>query len=172
MELFAAQGYENTTVAEIADQAEVAPRTVTGYFPSKLELATSFADEIAQRLTTALTDHPERTLLQNIDAWLTSETQNLDSELALLTHTMYEKNPELASASSAHLAHSTRAGTSALAQHLNLPADHPMVQIGISAIGATLGTHLTLTAQQGPSDQLHHSTMRFLEDILKALPAA
>src|SRR5215472_11475032 len=51
MRLLAERGYDSATVADIADAAEVAPRTVTGYFQSKADLALSYADETATRLT-------------------------------------------------------------------------------------------------------------------------
>ena len=35
MRLFAERGYTHTTVADIAEAAELAPRTVAGYFPTK-----------------------------------------------------------------------------------------------------------------------------------------
>lgn len=43
IELFAEHGYRETTIAAIADAADVAVRTVTGHFPSKEDLL--FADE-------------------------------------------------------------------------------------------------------------------------------
>lgn len=47
MELVTEQGYQNTTVEQIADAVEVSPRTVSHYFPSKesllLELVQGFA---------------------------------------------------------------------------------------------------------------------------------
>ncbi|NLT07566.1 MAG: TetR family transcriptional regulator [Solirubrobacterales bacterium] len=38
LELFARQGYDATTIADVAEAAEVAPRTVSGYFPAKEDL--------------------------------------------------------------------------------------------------------------------------------------
>ncbi|MDN3058379.1 TetR/AcrR family transcriptional regulator [Streptomyces sp. SRF1] len=43
--LFMAQGYERTTIAEIADAARVAKKTVTNYFPRKEDLALDHQDE-------------------------------------------------------------------------------------------------------------------------------
>ena len=40
-ELFAERGYDATTVADIAEAAEVAPRTVAMYFPAKQDIALS-----------------------------------------------------------------------------------------------------------------------------------
>ncbi|WP_262850796.1 TetR/AcrR family transcriptional regulator [Mumia quercus] len=43
LELFTAQGYRNTTIAAIAEHADVATRTVTLHFPAKADLL--FADD-------------------------------------------------------------------------------------------------------------------------------
>src|ERR1700735_659292 len=55
-ELFAERGYDATTVADIAEAAEVAPRTVAMYFPAKQDIALSrFSDGVAS-LTDAIRD--------------------------------------------------------------------------------------------------------------------
>ncbi|MFC7110652.1 TetR/AcrR family transcriptional regulator [Nonomuraea rubra] len=43
LELFTSQGYRNTTIAAIAEHADVATRTVTLHFPTKEDLL--FADD-------------------------------------------------------------------------------------------------------------------------------
>jgi AcrR family transcriptional regulator len=53
-ELFAERGYEQTTIAEIADAAVVSPRTVFAYFPSKEEILFSDVPEVHERFRRAL----------------------------------------------------------------------------------------------------------------------
>ena len=44
LELFARQGFNDTTIPQIAEAADVSPRTVSGYFPVKEDLAFPYAD--------------------------------------------------------------------------------------------------------------------------------
>src|ERR1700736_3116447 len=57
--LFAKQGYEQTTIAEIADAAEVSPRTIFAYFPSKEDILFSDVPEIHERFAQALEHRAE-----------------------------------------------------------------------------------------------------------------
>ncbi len=59
LELFAERGYERTTIAEIADAAEVSPRTIFAYFPSKEDILFYDLPEIQERLADALRERPE-----------------------------------------------------------------------------------------------------------------
>jgi AcrR family transcriptional regulator len=54
LELFAARGYEHTTIAEIADAADVSPRTIFAYFPSKEDILFCDQPEIHERFVRAL----------------------------------------------------------------------------------------------------------------------
>ena len=59
LELFAERGYEQTTIAEIADAAEVSPRTIFAYFPSKEDILFCDTPEIQERLAQAVKDRAE-----------------------------------------------------------------------------------------------------------------
>jgi AcrR family transcriptional regulator len=168
MRLFAERGYETTTLIEIADAAEVAPRTVSGYFPLKVDIATSFADEVADRLTATFGAHPDAHVVDVLDAWLRREAEVSDPELAALATAMYETNPQLGVLSSAHVAEAARLGTAAIAAELALPADHPMVEVTNAAVGGALSSYLASMWQRGASPELHQSMIKFLHGVIRA----
>jgi len=53
--LFIAQGFEQTTIAEIADAARVAKKTVTNYFARKEDLALDHQEEFVESLAQVVT---------------------------------------------------------------------------------------------------------------------
>jgi AcrR family transcriptional regulator len=59
LQLFAESGYEQTTIAEIADAAEVSPRTIFAYFPSKEDIVFCQLPEAQARLGQALRERPD-----------------------------------------------------------------------------------------------------------------
>jgi AcrR family transcriptional regulator len=54
LELFDERGYEHTTIAEIAEAAEVSPRTIFAYFPSKEDIFFCELPALQERLAQAL----------------------------------------------------------------------------------------------------------------------
>ena len=56
--LFAQRGFEAVTVAEVARAAQVAPKTVFNYFPTKEDLFYSRADSFGEDLVVAVRDRP------------------------------------------------------------------------------------------------------------------
>lgn len=56
--LFAARGYENVTVGDVAREAEVAEQTVYNYFPTKEQLVTDREQHIEERLKDLIRDRP------------------------------------------------------------------------------------------------------------------
>jgi AcrR family transcriptional regulator len=83
-ELFAAHGYDATTIKAIADAADVAPRTVTMHFPAKDDLL--FADDDyfgADRLEDRLTARPAgQPALETLRQWMTETISEISSSRA------------------------------------------------------------------------------------------
>jgi AcrR family transcriptional regulator len=59
LKLFDERGYEQTTIAEIAEAAEVSPRTIFAYFPSKEDILFPTLPEAEERLARALRERPD-----------------------------------------------------------------------------------------------------------------
>jgi AcrR family transcriptional regulator len=83
-ELFAAHGYDATTIKAIADAADVAPRTVTIHFPAKDDLL--FADDDyfgADRLERRLTARPAgQPALETLRQWMIETIGDISSSRA------------------------------------------------------------------------------------------
>src|SRR6476646_2207136 len=79
-ELFAERGYHETTIAAIADKADVAPRTVTVHFPTKEELLFDAEPFTLTSLVTVLeVRDPHQSALDALRDWMASTMTALDS---------------------------------------------------------------------------------------------
>ena len=58
LELFVERGYDETTLAEIADAAGVSTRTIFAYFPSKEDILFSTIEAMRDALASALAERP------------------------------------------------------------------------------------------------------------------
>lgn len=162
-ELFAQRGFEATTVADIAEVAEVAPRTVRIYFPSKLDMALTHFSAFADRLGTALRQREGETL-EAVERWLHAEIAHR-TDLDELTYRMLEANPNLQAACTARLAGVIRVGTHAIAQERGEDPEGfvpRMVAVAAAVVINALG------ARPGEADIA--AAMAFLRGGLSAIP--
>jgi AcrR family transcriptional regulator len=101
LELFADRGYDATTIADIAAAAEVAPRTVAMYFPSKQDIAMARFGQVADELTSALRGcGPGESVTAIMGRWLRTSSGGADGagteqEVRELSRRMFAANPEL-----------------------------------------------------------------------------
>ncbi|HZE48344.1 MAG TPA: TetR/AcrR family transcriptional regulator [Jatrophihabitantaceae bacterium] len=167
MRLFTEHGYEATTVAEIAAAAELAPRTVTGYFPNKIDLATAVGDGMSERLTAALTAPGHADFVTVLDRWMTAEITSPDFELVQLAAAMNEANPQVARVNASNGAEASAAGAAVIAHQIGAPPDHPAVAICVAAVSSALGTYLSRVAKLGPDEQLEHWFLAFINAMLR-----
>ena len=168
LQLFAERGYDGATIAEIAETAEVAPRTVSMYFPTKYDIAVSLGGDIAERLTATFRQYPQMPFADVVDRWLAAEIGSMDPELAAMTTAMFDANPGLRAASSTRVSDAAQVGGSALIAEIGLAAGDPMVPIVGAAVGGALTAYLGTTMRSGPVSGLHEPFMRYLRAIIAA----
>src|SRR3954454_22254224 len=71
LDLFAEHGFQATTIKQIADAADIAPRTVSGYFPVKEELVFPDHEQVFDGLTARLEERESgETAVDALRAWL------------------------------------------------------------------------------------------------------
>lgn len=69
-ELFQAQGYDATTLAQIAERGQVAARTVSNYFPQKIDLLVAYRESIVEVFEAGLDRSREQDPLRRLRAAL------------------------------------------------------------------------------------------------------
>jgi AcrR family transcriptional regulator len=168
-ELFAEQGYDATTVAEIAERAEVSPRTVAMYFGSKQDIAMSRFSEGADRLTEAMRERrPDERVVDVLGRWLLAERESGEDELDELERRMFVANPELAALRTARMDAAVRESTKVVAADLGVAPESVgprMVAIAATAIIIELFT----SAQEPDLDQAMTVALRLIEAALESL---
>ena len=130
MRLFAEQGYDATTVAQIAEEAEVSTRSVSAYFPTKLHIATASSSAAADRLILALRSRDEgASVVDRVVQWLREEPAFVPEEEWRLRAAMLERNPVLQGSGP-----EDSPPLLAIAEDLDVPLDHPGVQITLGIL--------------------------------------
>jgi AcrR family transcriptional regulator len=103
-ELFASQGFDETTTTDIAERADVSQRTLFRHFPSKEAVLYGDMDEVLFALRDALEAQPENTpVLAVVDNAITSLAENFEthSERRLLQARLAASYPSVSAYSRA-----------------------------------------------------------------------
>jgi AcrR family transcriptional regulator len=79
-ELFQAQGYEATTLAQIAERGQVAARTVSNYFPQKVDLLVAYRESLLEVAEASLRRSRETDPLRRLRAALLSLARELQRQ--------------------------------------------------------------------------------------------
>jgi AcrR family transcriptional regulator len=169
-ELFAERGYDATTIADIAEAAEVSPRTVAMYFPSKQDIALSrFSDGVAS-LTDAIRDRrPGEKVHDAFGRWLlTSQTEPEDRELYRLARRMFAANPDLGALRTARMAAAVREGAAMIAADTG-STPHAIAPRLAAAAAAAIAMEIIDTEPGAEREQAVAAAMRFLEAGTAAL---
>ncbi|MFI6517497.1 TetR/AcrR family transcriptional regulator [Spirillospora sp. NPDC050679] len=164
--LFADRGFEAATVAEIAAEAEVAPRTVTHYFPSKLDIALAYFDELAEDLAVVLRDRrADGDTLEALERWLREDEEEPDV-LAGLADAMLRANPQLKGLCMTRLADVIAEGAASLAHERGDAPGSLAPRMAAAAAAAVL-----VELGPDPSAADIDMVMAFLKAAVAALPS-
>jgi AcrR family transcriptional regulator len=155
MRLFAERGFDETTVADVAAAAEVAPRTVSMYFATKRDVALASTDLAAERLADALRDKPAgASVIDTFLSRLRAETEVVSEEEWRLRAIMLEANPLLATAgteATQALAHAT---ATALAEEFGVSAKQASVRLTVGALAGVVTQYVLLPSKMDAESAL------------------
>lgn len=170
MRLFAERGYDSTTVADIAEAAEVSPRTVSIHFPTKLDLALSKANTAADRFVAAMqAKGRDESALDVLSAVMRAEAEHTDDETAALEAAMFHANPTLRASHTAPINRALQAGADLLPAELGLPENDHRVILLHSAIAAISSEYSAMIAAGNSREDIHDTVMRFLRAGIAAI---
>jgi len=169
LELFAERGYDATTIADIAAAAEVAPRTVALYFPSKQDIAMAEFGQTGDELTRALR---ERTAGESITAimarWLRTGADGAGTDGAgtdgagELSRRMFAANPELNALRTLAMAAAIAASAEVIARDTGLaPGDVGARLAAVAAVAVLI--ELTDISGGAERERATGTALRFLD---------
>ncbi|MER5401309.1 TetR family transcriptional regulator [Streptomyces sp. NPDC002599] len=148
-ELFAEQGFDSTSIADIADAAEVSPRTVTLYFPTKLELAMAHFNAFVDQLAGALHARPEgQGILDTVEQWMREQAQSQD-KFDQVHDRMLQANPQLKGLCRGRLTEVIQDGARLLAEEQGWRPDDLAPRMLAATVASVIGE---LTHQSRPGD--------------------
>ncbi|WP_432420322.1 TetR/AcrR family transcriptional regulator [Nocardia neocaledoniensis] len=184
--LFEARGYEETTVAEIAAEAEVGTRTFFNYFASKEELLFPEPDERVRAAVAAIAtrrpgERPVEVLLRALRAAGDNPGEHLVDDLNGRIAALRAQVSRTVPAVSGRAAHAQLVAQREIARQLHAAFPHELDEVGAAAlVGAVVGavsgalTVLFQQPHQGIEDgerlhrKIHETTSRVLQPWLAA----
>jgi len=169
LELFADRGYQATTIADIAAAADVAPRTVAMYFPSKQDIAMARFGQSVDELTRALRNRePGERATQIMARWLRARGPEAEQDIRELSARMFAANPELNALRTARMAPAIAAGAEIIARDTGAaPGD---AGPRLAAVAAAAMMIELADIPSGPDrEQAITTAMRFVDAGIKAL---
>ncbi len=186
VELFEARGYEETTVADIAAEAEVGTRTFFNYFASKEELLFPEPDERVRAAVAAIAtrrpgERPVEVLLRALRAAGDNPGERLVGDVGTRVAALRARVSRTVPSVSGRAAHAQLLAQREIAHQLHIAFPHELDEVGAAAlVGAVVGAvsgALTVLFQQPQHSaddgerlhrEIHETTSRILQPWLAA----
>jgi AcrR family transcriptional regulator len=164
LELFAERGYDHTTLAEIADAADVSPRTIFAYFESKEDILFCKEPSYIEGLKEMLERRaPGTTTVDAVRAFMSS-LPPMD-EQSMLRKKVIAANPELGMKARAHIAQLEPVLVESIAKDLDTgPEDirPTLIAASMTAAFANVRDRIDADAEE-PS---HEEIVRIVDQVL------
>jgi AcrR family transcriptional regulator len=166
--LFDAQGFQDTTIRQIADAAEVAPRTVSAYFPAKEELVFSEHEQIFDDLEQQLSGRAAGvSAADTLRAWLVTMLEEHDPQAdhSRRVRELVEADPALRIYERGLQERAERIVAAAVAADLGLPEDDLVPHMVGAATIATLDA-LGRRIKEGDPHDFEAQALRVIDDAM------
>jgi AcrR family transcriptional regulator len=168
LELFAERGYEQTTIAEIAEAAEVSPRTIFTYFPSKEDILFCDLPEKQERLGRALRERPDGTTTLDVLREFIGESLSPDRNL-LLRKRIMASNETLQRNERARFGPFEQLMREAIAKDLDAEPDDIRSQIVAAALIAAFSAVAERSHATPPESFSPEQAMALMDDVMRFL---
>jgi AcrR family transcriptional regulator len=170
LDLFSEQGFHATTIKQIADAADVAPRTVSGYFPIKEELAFPDVDRVFGELERRLTERePGESAADALRAWigwLVDEREGADLEEMRCRREVIEADAALRTFERGLMQRAERAIAAAVAVDLDMDPDDLLPHMVAAATIAALDAFGRAMKRQPPSADLRAAGLAMADQAM------
>jgi AcrR family transcriptional regulator len=139
MDLFSERGFDATTIADIAERADIAPRTFFGYFASKEDVVfhdfDALVDSFAARLRRR---EPGEDTLGAMRTWILEVHGQMSPEQEARRRMLVRDTPALAARDRANAARFGAVLAAAIAEDLRVKPDDLRAQLAAAAAVAAL----------------------------------
>ena len=167
LELFAERGYDGTTLADIAEAADISPRTIFGYFESKEDILFCEESNFLVRLKEMLDQRPPGSTTVDALREFISSVPQPDAQ-AMLRKKIMTATPALQMRMRAHIAQLEPVLVESIAKDLGAGPDDvrpPLIAASMTAAFLTVRDRLEASTDE-PG---HQEVMQILDQVLEFL---
>ena len=168
-ELFAEQGYNATTIAEIAAAADIAPRTVSLYFPTKQDIVLEGVTALIYPLMEAIDRlEPGESVIEVILEVLRKRAKERRNPNNDHMPAKLKADPEIFGIVVSTVERLEQTGTRAIAREIGCAPDDPRVTITLAATRSVL-EHTMFATSEAEIDQYIDYGKLFLQAGMRQL---